>query len=135
MEVVFGAPPANWQQLDPTRYARIGTYSLAPVPNAVVAAPRLLAVLRAADKFVGEGAIAPVSAPQAPQAPSAPSALSADSAMPVRVYRTPRGIVLHVPCGMFDSPARSEYTFLDPSMRYVASTFASAPAWPESALS
>ena len=133
MEVVFGAPPANWQQLDPTRYARIGTYSLAPVPSAVVAVPRLLAVLRAADKFVCEGAIAPVSTPT--PAPAAPTALSADSAMPVRVYRTPRGIVLHVPCGMFDSPARSEYTFLDPSMRYVASTFASAPAWPESALS
>jgi hypothetical protein len=133
MEVVFGAPPANWQQLDPTRYARIGAYALAPVPSAVVAAPRLLAVLRAADQFVCEGAIAPATA-GATAGATAPTALSADSAMPVRVYRTPRGIVLHVPCGMFDSPARSEYTFLDPSMRYVASTFASAPAWPESAL-
>jgi len=121
-EVLFGAPPVSWAPLDPSKYARLGAYEVHAVPAAVVACPRWLAVLRTGLGFVCEG-------------PGATTAADASSAMPVRLYARPRGVVVHVPCGQFDAPARSGYTFLDARMVYVASTFASAPVWPSTALS
>jgi hypothetical protein len=120
-EVLFGAPPASWAPLDPSRYARLGAYAVHAVPEAVVACPRWLAVLRTGLGFVCEG-------------PNATTTTDPASAMPVRLYGVPAGVVVHVPCGQFDAPARSEYTFLDARMVYVASTFASAPVWPSAAL-